>query len=128
VGIALAFAGGPGDQSTREETLIVNGKTASTAARQIDGRPYVDIQALAEAANDTVTIEPNRSPMIAKWAHIHARFHFNGYLSARNITFSDTQKRRATVIVPRTMIQTLSRDAASSGGASSSPCARLAEV
>jgi hypothetical protein len=60
LGFVLAFPGVLCAQTTRDRTLIVNGKTASTAVRQIDGRPYVDVQALAEATNGSVTIETNR--------------------------------------------------------------------
>jgi hypothetical protein len=43
-----------------DKVLIVNGKTAEAKVRLIDGRSYVDIEALAQATNGAVSVEPNR--------------------------------------------------------------------
>jgi hypothetical protein len=44
-----------------EKAVVVNGKTVvATGVRQIDGHAYVDIEALAQAINGVVTIEPSR--------------------------------------------------------------------
>ena len=66
LGFALLLAGilsaqvpAPG-QSVPDKILVVNGKTVEAQIRQIDGRSYVDIEALAQAANGAVTVEPNR--------------------------------------------------------------------
>jgi hypothetical protein len=47
-------------QRAPNKTLVVNGKTTDTTITQIDGRSYVDIEALARITNGTVTVEPNR--------------------------------------------------------------------
>jgi hypothetical protein len=47
-------------QSAPDKLLVLNGKTMETKVRQIDGRSYVDIEALAQATNGAVTVEPNR--------------------------------------------------------------------
>ena len=62
LGFALALAGVLFAQSapTKNKILVVNGKSAGPAVRQIDGRSYVDIQTLAEVTNGVVTIERHR--------------------------------------------------------------------
>jgi hypothetical protein len=62
LGFVLALAGVLFAQSTptKNKTLVVNGKNAGSAVRQIDGRSYVDIQTLAEVTNGAVTIERHR--------------------------------------------------------------------
>jgi hypothetical protein len=40
--------------------LVVNGKTVGTEVKEIDGRSYVDLEALAQITNGAVTVEPNR--------------------------------------------------------------------
>jgi hypothetical protein len=47
-------------QSTGDKTLVVNGKTATSPVRQIDGRSYVDLETLAEVTNGAFTVEPHR--------------------------------------------------------------------
>jgi len=47
-------------QSAPEKVLVVNGKTVEAKVRQIDGRSYVDIEALAQATNGAFTVEPTR--------------------------------------------------------------------
>ncbi len=47
-------------QSTGDKVLVVNGKTASSPIRQIDGRSYVDIETLAEVTNGTFAVEAHR--------------------------------------------------------------------
>jgi hypothetical protein len=47
-------------QSTGDKTLVVNGKTATSPVRQIDGRSYVDIETLAEVTNGTFAVEAHR--------------------------------------------------------------------
>lgn len=60
LGFLLAFASVLFAQSTPDKILIVNGKSAGKAVRQIDGRSYVDIESLVEATNGSVTVEANR--------------------------------------------------------------------
>jgi hypothetical protein len=62
LGFVLALAGVLFAQSTptKNKILVVNGKNAGPAVRQIDGRSYVDIQTLAEVTNGVVTIERHR--------------------------------------------------------------------
>ena len=47
-------------QSAPDKLLVLNGKTVDTKVLQIDGRSYVDIEALAQATNGAVTVETNR--------------------------------------------------------------------
>jgi len=47
-------------QPTPDKVLVVNGRTAATAIRQIDGRSYIDIETLAQITNGVFTVEPNR--------------------------------------------------------------------
>jgi hypothetical protein len=47
-------------QSAPDKALVLNGKTLEAKVRQIDGRSYVDIEALAQATNGAVTVESNR--------------------------------------------------------------------
>jgi hypothetical protein len=42
------------------KALVVNGKTLDGAAVQVEGRSYVDVEALAQAVGGTVTIEGSR--------------------------------------------------------------------
>jgi hypothetical protein len=42
------------------KSLVVNGKTAGAGVRQINGRLYVDLEALAQATNAVFTVEPRR--------------------------------------------------------------------
>lgn len=57
--LVLALSGMLFAQNTNK-TLIVNGKTASTGVRQINGRLYVDLETLAQATNAVLTVEPRR--------------------------------------------------------------------
>src|SRR5665213_2070146 len=50
----------PMAHNASDKVLVVNGKTVEAKVRQIDGRSYVDIEALAQATNGAVTVEPNR--------------------------------------------------------------------
>jgi len=65
-GFVLSFAGVlsaqgiPPAQSAPDKVLVVNGKTVAGKVREIGGRSYVDIEALAQATNGAVTVEPNR--------------------------------------------------------------------
>ncbi len=47
-------------QSAPDKVLVLNGKTVEARVRQIDGRSYVDIEALALATNGAITVESNR--------------------------------------------------------------------
>jgi len=47
-------------QNAPDRILVVNGKTVGTPIVEVDGRPYVDIEALAQVMNGTLTIEPDR--------------------------------------------------------------------
>ena len=60
LGFVLALAGVLFAQSAPNKILVVNGKSAGPAVRQIDGRSYVDIETLAQVANGVVTIERHR--------------------------------------------------------------------
>ncbi len=42
------------------KSLVVEGKTLDGAVIQVDGRSYVDLEALAQAVGGSVTIEPSR--------------------------------------------------------------------
>jgi hypothetical protein len=57
--LVLALSGTLFAQSTNK-TLVVNGKTAGAGVRQINGRLYVDLEALAQATNAVFTVEPRR--------------------------------------------------------------------
>ena len=65
-GFALSLAGVPSAQvtppvqSAPDKVLVLNGKIVEAKVRQIGGRSYVDIEALAQATNGVVTVEPNR--------------------------------------------------------------------
>jgi hypothetical protein len=62
LGFVLALAGVLFAQSTptKNKILVVNGKSAGRAVRQIDGRSYVDIETLAEVTNGVFTVERHR--------------------------------------------------------------------
>src|ERR1700719_3552937 len=47
-------------QSTTNKILVINGKTAGVGVRQINGRLYIDLEALAQATNAVFTVEPRR--------------------------------------------------------------------
>jgi hypothetical protein len=49
-----------GTASPATKTLVVNGKTVGTEVKEINGRSYVDVEALAQITNGVVTVEPNR--------------------------------------------------------------------
>src|SRR5882762_8162120 len=57
LGFFLALAGVLFAQTAPNKILVVNGKSAGPAVRQIDGRSYVDIETLAQVTNGVVTIE-----------------------------------------------------------------------
>jgi hypothetical protein len=57
---SLSAQATPPPQKPPDKVLIVNGKTVETKVRQIDGRSYVDVEALAQATNGAVTVEPNQ--------------------------------------------------------------------
>ena len=56
----VSTQGTPPAQSPPDKALVVNGKAVEAKVRQIDGRSYVDIEALAQATNGAFTVEPNR--------------------------------------------------------------------
>ena len=58
--VLSAQAISPVPHNTSDKVLVVNGKTVEAAVRQIDGRSFVDIEALAQATNGAVTVESNR--------------------------------------------------------------------
>jgi hypothetical protein len=60
LGFVLTLAGALFAQTTPNKILVVNGKTAGAAVRQIDGRSYVDLEALAQVTNGVLTVEPRR--------------------------------------------------------------------
>ena len=62
LGFVLALAGVLFAQSTpnKNKILVVNGKSAGPAVRQIDGRSYVDIETLAQVTNGVFTVERHR--------------------------------------------------------------------
>jgi hypothetical protein len=55
----LLFAGILLAQTAPDPAFIVNGKSVGKIVR-VDGRSYVDVEALAQAVNGSVTIEPDR--------------------------------------------------------------------
>jgi hypothetical protein len=59
-GFVLSLAGVLLGQRTPYKILVVNGRTAGAAVRQIDGRSYIDVETLAQITNGVVTVEPNR--------------------------------------------------------------------
>jgi hypothetical protein len=62
-GLILFSAGNvwaQGTASLATKTLVVNGKTVGTEVKEINGRSYVDVEALAQITNGVVTVEPNR--------------------------------------------------------------------
>src|SRR5579871_222848 len=58
-GFVVVFAAALFAQSATNKTLIINGKTVGSVV-QIDGRSYMDVEALAQATNGSVAVEPNR--------------------------------------------------------------------
>jgi hypothetical protein len=58
--VVPALAGILFAQSAGDKTLVVNGKTATSPVRLIDGRSYVDLETLAEVTNGVFTIEAHR--------------------------------------------------------------------
>src|SRR6476660_5135880 len=44
----------------KTETLVINGQTGQAAVIQVDGRAYVDLTALAQIANWSVSFKANR--------------------------------------------------------------------
>src|ERR1700688_4295839 len=58
--VALALSGMLFAQSTSNKILVVNGKTAGTPVRIINGRLYIDLETLAQATNAVFTVEPRR--------------------------------------------------------------------
>ena len=60
LGFVLGLAGVLFAQSKPNKILVVNGKNAGAAVRQINGRSYVDIETLAQITNGVVTVEPHR--------------------------------------------------------------------
>jgi hypothetical protein len=50
-------------QRTGDKILVVNGRTAGSPLRQIDGKSYVDIETLAQLTNAVFTVEPHRIVM-----------------------------------------------------------------
>jgi hypothetical protein len=62
-GLILLSAGNvwaQGTPSGASKTLVVNGKKVATEVKEINGRSYVDVVALAQVTNGVVTVEPNR--------------------------------------------------------------------
>lgn len=49
-----------GDSDQTSKTLVVNGKNLGAEVKQIDGHSYVDVDALAQITNGSVTIEAHR--------------------------------------------------------------------
>ncbi|HEY8715305.1 MAG TPA: hypothetical protein VIM00_07970 [Candidatus Acidoferrum sp.] len=47
-------------QTAGDKVLVVNGRTASTPVRMINGRTYIDIESLAQATNAVFTVENHR--------------------------------------------------------------------
>jgi hypothetical protein len=58
--VALSLSGMLFAQSTSNKILVVNGRTAGTPVRQINGRLYIDLETLAQATNAVFTVEPRR--------------------------------------------------------------------
>ena len=47
-------------QSASDSALVVNGRTVRGAVREIDGRPYVDVELLAQALGASINFESHR--------------------------------------------------------------------
>ena len=60
LGFCLSLAGVLFAQRRSNKQLIVNGKTTDAAVLQVGGHSYVDIEALAEITNGSVTFEANQ--------------------------------------------------------------------
>jgi hypothetical protein len=60
LGVVLAVTGVVFAQNAPNKILVVNGKSAGPAVREIDGRSYVDIETLAQVTKGVVSIERNR--------------------------------------------------------------------
>jgi hypothetical protein len=58
--VILSAQSMPPTQTAADKVLVVNGKAVQSKVRQIDGRSYVESEALAQAINGAVAIEPNR--------------------------------------------------------------------
>lgn len=59
--LSLIFAGTAfGQNVPQKKTLVVNGRAAEGAVLQLDGHPYVDLDALARIMNATVKFETGR--------------------------------------------------------------------
>jgi hypothetical protein len=56
--VGIVWAQGTSSRSSK--TLVVNGKTVGTEVKEINGRSYVDVEALAQITNGVLTVEPNR--------------------------------------------------------------------
>ena len=63
------------------QTLVVNGQAGKTTVVQVNGRSYVDVEALAQIANGTVAFKDNQITLTVpairirrhRWAAIAAR-------------------------------------------------------
>jgi hypothetical protein len=60
LGMILLAAGVLFAQATGGRALLVNGVSVDAPVLQVEGHSYVDIQALAEALNGSITFEPDR--------------------------------------------------------------------
>ena len=60
LGVMLALAGVVMAQRPPNKVLVVNGRTSTAAVTQIGGHSYVDIEALAQITNGSVSFEANR--------------------------------------------------------------------
>jgi len=60
----LSLAGALSAQRTPDKKLLVNGKSTRAIVLQVDGRSYIDIEALAQITNGSVKFEPNQIVLI----------------------------------------------------------------
>jgi hypothetical protein len=58
--LVLFFTGIALGQTARDRTLVVNGKAVSGAVIEVQGRTYVDLQALSQSVGGTLTVETDR--------------------------------------------------------------------
>lgn len=60
IGVVVVLAGVLLAQRTSNRVLVVNGKTTNIEVMQINGRSFIDVAILAQAANGSVSFPPNR--------------------------------------------------------------------
>jgi hypothetical protein len=72
LGFVLLLAAALSAQRTPDKKLLVNGKSTSAVAMQLDGHSYIDIEISAQITNGSVKFEPNRVVLIIPNANFDA--------------------------------------------------------